>query len=68
MNQLKGVFMYNKIIEGIFLERTNRFIAKVLINEKVELVHVKNTGRCVELFVKGTKIIIFFILFIEGST
>ena len=47
--------MYNKIIEGIFLERTNRFIAKVLINEKVELVHVKNTGRCVELFVKGTK-------------
>ena len=49
---------YNKIIEGIFLERPNRFIAKVMINGKEETVHVKNTGRCKELLVPGAKIIL----------
>lgn len=42
---------YNKVIKGIFIERSNRFIAKVLINGKEETVHVKNTGRCRELLV-----------------
>lgn len=49
---------YNKIVEGIFLERPNRFIAKVLIDGKEETVHVRNTGRCKELLIPGTKIIL----------
>lgn len=47
---------YNKIVEGIFLERPNRFIAYVLINGKQETVHVKNTGRCKELLVPGATV------------
>ncbi|MGJ0847583.1 sugar fermentation stimulation protein A [Tissierella praeacuta DSM 18095] len=49
---------YKKIIEGIFLKRPNRFIAQVLINEKEETVHVKNTGRCKELLIPGAKVIL----------
>lgn len=40
---------YNNIVKGIFKSRPNRFIAKVEINGKEEIVHVKNTGRCREL-------------------
>ncbi|QQK07814.1 DNA/RNA nuclease SfsA [Miniphocaeibacter halophilus] len=47
--------MYNEIIEGIFIKRVNRFIAEVLIDNKIEKVHVKNTGRCRELFIEGKK-------------
>lgn len=47
---------YNNIYEGIFLERPNRFIANVLIDGKKEKVHVKNTGRCKEILIKGTKV------------
>lgn len=47
---------YKEIIEGIFLERPNRFIANVLINGKEEIVHVKNTGRCKELLIRGTRV------------
>lgn len=44
---------YNKVIKGIFTQRPNRFIAKVIINNQEETVHVKNTGRCKELLVPG---------------
>lgn len=37
------------IVKGRFIERPNRFIAKVLVNGVEETVHVKNTGRCREL-------------------
>lgn len=47
--------MYLEIIEGIFIKRINRFIAQVLINSNIEEVHVKNTGRCKELFIEGRK-------------
>jgi len=47
---------YKKICEGVFLERPNRFIAKVLIDGKEETVHVKNTGRCRELLRLGTSV------------
>ncbi|MCI9336663.1 MAG: A/G-specific adenine glycosylase [Lachnospiraceae bacterium] len=44
---------YKHIIKGRFLERPNRFIARVEIDNdgepKAETVHVKNTGRCLEL-------------------
>ncbi len=40
---------YKKIVKGEFIERPNRFIAKVIIDGEVHTVHVKNTGRCREL-------------------
>lgn len=49
---------YDKIIEGIFLKRPNRFIAQVLIDGKEEIVHVKNTGRCKELLLPGAKVLL----------
>ncbi len=47
--------LYNEelVFECIFLERLNRFVAKVLLDGEEILVHVKNTGRCKELFVEG---------------
>ncbi len=51
--------IYSKIIEGVFLERPNRFIAKVLIDGKIETVHVKNTGRCKELLVPNAKVYLY---------
>ena len=44
---------YSNIVKGKFLERPNRFIAICDINGKAEVCHVKNTGRCRELLVKG---------------
>ena len=44
---------YNNIFKGVFLSRPNRFIARVLLNDKEETVHVKNTGRCKELLREG---------------
>ena len=49
---------YQKIKEGIFLERPNRFIAKVEIDGVIETVHVKNTGRCKEILKPGVKVIL----------
>ena len=40
----------------MFLQRPNRFIARVLLHGKEETVHVKNTGRCRELLVPGAKV------------
>ncbi len=50
---------YKKIVEGEFLSRPNRFIAKVNINGIEETVHVKNTGRCKELLITGAKVYLF---------
>ena len=47
---------YGDIIEGRFLERPNRFIARVQIGGKAETVHVKNTGRCKELLMPGAHV------------
>ncbi len=49
------MYSKNDVVECIFQERINRFVAKVLINDEEVLVHVKNTGRCAELFIKGRK-------------
>lgn len=45
-----------KIYEGIFIERPNRFNAKVLLDGEELTVHVPNTGRCREILKEGTKI------------
>ena len=42
---------YPKIRKAIFLDRPNRFVAHVLLEGKIQTVHVKNTGRCKELLV-----------------
>ena len=47
---------YKKVVKGIFISRPNRFIAEVEINGRIETVHVKNTGRCKELLVKGCEV------------
>lgn len=47
---------YERIVEGVFKERPNRFIAHVEIDGKIEVVHVKNTGRCKELLIPNTKV------------
>ena len=52
---------YNKVEQGIFQKRPNRFIAHVEINGKEEVCHVKNTGRCRELLVPGA------LVFLEES-
>ncbi len=47
---------YKKIVPGKFLSRPNRFIAHIEIDGKVEICHVKNTGRCRELLPAGAKV------------
>ena len=47
---------YREIVDGIFVDRSNRFIAHVEVNGAVETVHVKNTGRCRELLLPGTAV------------
>lgn len=47
---------YERVKEGVFLSRPNRFIAKVLIGGREETVHVKNTGRLSELLTAGAKV------------
>lgn len=47
---------YKKVQKGTFIERPNRFVAKVNIKGKEENVHVKNTGRCKELLVPGAEV------------
>ena len=48
--------LYEKVIPGIFLERPNRFIARVRTEVGEEICHVKNTGRCRELLVPGAQV------------
>lgn len=49
---------YKEIEKAVFLKRPNRFIAEVEIQGKRETVHVKNTGRCKELLIPGTEVIL----------
>ncbi len=51
-----SIIKYQKVKEGVFIERPNRFIATVFVDGKEEFVHVKNTGRCKELLIKGAKV------------
>jgi len=55
------IFIEGEKIEGYFVERVNRFIAKVLIKDIVETVHVANTGRMRELLVPGAKVVLRYI-------
>lgn len=52
---------YQDIHPARFLARPNRFIAQVELEGRVEIVHVKNTGRCKELLLPGCTV------YLEGS-
>lgn len=47
---------YEKVVQGRFLERPNRFAAHVEIEGGIEKCHVKNTGRCRELLIPGREV------------
>ncbi len=47
---------YKNIQKGLFLSKINRFTAKILINDVEEICHIKNTGRCKELFIPGAAV------------
>lgn len=49
---------YENTKRAVFLDRPNRFIAHVNLNGQTETVHVKNTGRCKELLIPGTEVIL----------
>lgn len=48
--------IYHHIKEGRFLSRPNRFIAHVETGAGIEVCHVRNTGRCRELLIPGTRV------------
>lgn len=49
---------YKNITYAKFIDRKNRFIAHVEIDGKIETVHVKNTGRCKELLLPESNVIL----------
>ncbi len=53
---------YQNIVPGRFIDRLNRFVAHVEIDGRVQIVHVKNTGRCRELLVPGATV------YLEGNS
>ena len=54
---MQGISMrYERIEEAVFKARPNRFVAEVVTGRGEEICHVKNTGRCRELLVPGTRI------------
>lgn len=49
---------YKNIAHAKFIERPNRFVAYVELDGRVETVHVKNTGRCKELLLPGSNVVL----------
>lgn len=49
---------YKSIRRAKFIKRPNRFVAHVILDDREEVVHVKNTGRCREILVEETPVII----------
>ncbi len=47
---------YGTMVEGLFLDRPNRFTAEVEIGGARTVCHVKNTGRCRELLIPGCRV------------
>ena len=52
------VMNYNNTAKGRFINRPNRFIAQVEIENQIHTVHVKNTGRCRELLTDSAVVIL----------
>lgn len=47
---------YKNVLRGTFIDRPNRFIARVELDGRTETVHVKNTGRLGELLIPGAEV------------
>lgn len=52
----KSTIKYENTVPAVFVRRVNRFVAEVLIDGNTERVHVKNTGRLLELLVPQAKV------------
>ncbi|KLO21076.1 sugar fermentation stimulation protein [Marinitoga sp. 1197] len=52
------IFEIKNTQKGIFIERVNRYLAKILINDKIEDVHVHDPGRLKELLYKNNSVLI----------
>lgn len=50
--------IYHNIKKAKFINRPNRFIANVEIDGKIEICHVKNTGRCKELLIPNATVFV----------
>ena len=48
--------VYPNVEEAVFLERPNRFVARIRIGKEETEAHVKNTGRCGELLIPEARI------------
>ena len=48
--------IYPNIHTAAFIDRPNRFIARVQLDGAVQTVHIKNTGRCRELLLPGAEV------------
>jgi sugar fermentation stimulation protein A len=53
-----GTLKYSSVKAAKFIKRPNRFIAHVMMDDKEEIVHVKNTGRCREILQEGASVIL----------
>ncbi len=47
---------YENICAAAFISRPNRFVARIEVEGREEICHVKNTGRCRELLLPGARI------------
>lgn len=47
---------YSNIKKAVFIKRHNRFVAEVMLDESKIFCHVKNTGRCAEIFIPGVTV------------
>ena len=53
-----GPKLGQKLVEGQFVERTNRFLARVIVAGREVGVHVSNSGRMLELFTPGARVLL----------
>lgn len=52
------IMKYSNVVKAKFIERINRFEAYVELDDKRELVHVKNTGRCTGVLLPGVSVVL----------
>ena len=50
--------IYENIREAKFIKRLNRFMAYIETDGRIEICHVKNTGRCKELLIEGARVFV----------
>ena len=59
---------YERMTEGRFIRRCNRFVVEVMIEGTAEAVHVRNTGRLKELLVPDARVLLELSLNPERKT